>query len=205
MDNYKKLNLGCGPTIAPNWINLDISYNIYLSKVPLLKWILYKIGLIPKAVYETNWPPGIIRYDLRKGLPYDDNSFDYIYTSHFLEHVKKNEAIKIIKECHRVLKPQGWIRIVVPDFKLLVNKYIKNELSVDDFLKALDMDSKKSFFKFLYSKDRHKWMYDFRSLNHLLIVCGFKNIIRKRFKESSVPDVDILDNRKESLHVDAQK
>lgn len=191
--------------IAPNWINIDISYNIYLSKLTFLKWILYKSGLISKVVYETNWPPGIIRHDLRKGLPYEDNSVDYIYTSHFLEHVRKNEAITIIKECYRVLKPQGWIRIVVPDFKLLVNKYMKNELSVEDFLKALGMDSKKSFFNFLYSKDRHKFMYDFQSLNTLLIICRFKNIIQKRFRESTIPDIDILDNRKESLHIDAQK
>ena len=205
MDNQKKINLGCGTTIAPGWINIDVSYNIYLSKLPFLKWILYKTFLIPKTVYETNWPPGIMRHDLRKGLPYDDNSINYIYTSHFLEHVERDEAISIIKECYRVLKPQGVIRIVVPDFELLVDKYVKKDLNVDGFLNALEMVSKKRFFKFLYSKDRHKWMYDFHSLNKLLIICGFKHIMRKKFRESIVPDVNILDNRKESLHVDAQK
>lgn len=191
--------------IAPGWINIDTSYNIYLSKLPFLKWILYKSGLLNQAAYEAKWPPGIIHHDIRKGLPFENNSVDYIYTSHFLEHVKKNEAIRIMEECHRILKPQGWIRIVVPDFKLLANKYIKNELSIEDFLKALGMDSGKLLFKFFYSKDRHKWMYDFQSLNHLLTTCGLKNITRRRFKESKVPDVDILDNREESLHVDALK
>lgn len=191
--------------IAPNWINIDISYNIYLSRLPFLKWILYKIGFISKIVYDTNWPQGIIRYDIRKGLPYEDNSVNYIYTSHFLEHVERDEAIQIINECYRVLKPQGMIRIVVPDFELLVDKYVKKDIDVDNFLNALEMFPKKGFFKFLYSKDRHKWMYDFHSLNKLLIMCGFKNITRKKFRDSIIPDVNKLDNRKGSLHVDAQK
>lgn len=113
---------------------LDISYSIYLSKLPFLKWILSKSGLLTKAAYEAKWPSGIIRRDERKGLPFEDNSVDYIYTSHFLEHVKKHEVINIIRECHRVLKTHGWIRIVVPDLKLLANKYIKNELSIEEFL-----------------------------------------------------------------------
>jgi len=59
--------------------------------------------------------------------------------------------------------------------------------------------------KFLYSKDHHVWMYDFQSLAHLLRACGFKTIIRRRFREGKVPDIDVLDNREESLHVEAQK
>lgn len=208
MANSKKVNLGCGTTVAPRWINIDTSWNISLSKLPFLKWLLYKIGLLSESAYKAKWPPSIIRHDVRKGLPFEYDSVDYIYTSHFLEHLTKHDAVKVIRECHRILKPQGWIRIVVPDFKLLVSKYIKNELSIEDFLHHLGMSESEEnmFFKFLYSKDRHRWMYDFQSLTHLLRAYGFKIIIRRRFREGKVPDVDILDNREEeSLYVEAQK
>ncbi len=122
MVNSQKVNLGSGTTIAPGWINIDISWNIWLCKLPFLKWILYKIGLLTEAAYKAKWPSSVIRHDVRKGLPFKDNSVDYIYTSHLLEHLKKREVVKVIRECHRILKPHGWIRIVVPDFKLLVSK-----------------------------------------------------------------------------------
>ena len=207
MVSSRKVNLGCGTTIAPGWINIDISWNIWLSRHLFVKWILYKIGLLSESAYKAKWPQGIIRYDVRKRLPFEDNSVDYIYTSHFLEHANKDEAIKIIRECHRVLKPHRWIRIVVPDLKLIANKYIKNELNIEDFLRYLEMrESKRRFFKFLYSKDRHKWMYDSQSLAHLLKTNGFEIIVRRSFRRGMVPDIDILDNREEdSLYVEAQK
>ena len=207
MTNSKKVNLGCGTTVAPGWINIDISWNIWLSRTIFLKWILYKIGLLSESAYEAKWPPGIIRHDVRKGLPFEDNSVDYIYTSHFLEHVNKDEAIKIIMECHRILRPLGWIRIVAPDLKLLANKYIKNELKIEDLLGYLGMRrSERKLFNFLYSKDHHKWIYDFQSLAHLLKTCGFEIIVRRNFRRGKCLDIDILNNREEnSLYVEAQK
>lgn len=206
--DIKKVNLGCGSTIAPGWINIDVSQNIMLSKLPLLKWILYKIGLLSEAAYKEKWPAGIIRHDVRRGLPFKDCSVLHIYTSHLLEHLTRHEANKLLRECYRILKPQGWIRIVVPDFELLVDRYKRNELSIEGFLHCLGMRESENdaFLSFLYSKDRHKWMYDFQSQTHLLKVCGFKIIVRRKFREGKVPDLYILDNReKESLYVEAQK
>lgn len=45
---------------------------------------------------------------------WEDNSIDGIHASHILEHFPIEGAVKFIKECHRILKPGGFLRIVVP-------------------------------------------------------------------------------------------
>ena len=47
-------------------------------------------------------------------LPYDDDSVEEIHTSHFLEHLKAMERIHFVNECHRVLKKDAKLTIVVP-------------------------------------------------------------------------------------------
>lgn len=53
--------------------------------------------------------------DIReKGIPLKDNSCEYIETSHFLEHFTKQEFIKILNECWRVLCAGGLMYVIVP-------------------------------------------------------------------------------------------
>jgi len=53
--------------------------------------------------------------DLNKvPYPFKDNSIDEINACHVLEHL--NEPFTIMKELHRILKPNGKLRIQVPHF-----------------------------------------------------------------------------------------
>jgi predicted SAM-dependent methyltransferase len=52
--------------------------------------------------------------DITKPLPYDANSVDMILAEHVLEHVSGPKAVHFLLECHRILKPEGTIRICVP-------------------------------------------------------------------------------------------
>ncbi|MFA7298212.1 MAG: class I SAM-dependent methyltransferase [Candidatus Absconditabacterales bacterium] len=47
-------------------------------------------------------------------LPYDDNSFDFIYCSHVLEHLLSNEQISFFAEIQRVLKKDGVFLLFTP-------------------------------------------------------------------------------------------
>lgn len=47
-------------------------------------------------------------------LPFEDDSVDYLYTSHLLEHLYPEELFFLVEECFRVLKPQGTFDISVP-------------------------------------------------------------------------------------------
>lgn len=84
---YKKLNLGCGETKKNGYINVDWS--------PLNN---------PDIVHDLNTLP----------YPFEDNSFDYIEIFHVLEHLDKPFAI--MREIHRLLKPNGILHVKVPHF-----------------------------------------------------------------------------------------
>lgn len=90
------LNLGCGEIYHSDWINIDYTSN----------------------------SQSVLEYDLTKGIPKEDQSVDVVYHSHVLEHFTKDQAEKFLFECHRVLKPNGVIRIVVPDLQYSVKEYV---------------------------------------------------------------------------------
>ncbi|HEX6044447.1 MAG TPA: methyltransferase domain-containing protein [Pyrinomonadaceae bacterium] len=90
------LNLGCGSRFHPDWTNADF----------------------------TSGDPSIISCNLRAGIPFPENSFDVVYHSHVLEHFARSEANAFLRECHRVLKKRGVIRIVVPDLESLARTYL---------------------------------------------------------------------------------
>jgi SAM-dependent methyltransferase len=90
------LNLGCGNTFHPAWVNIDI----------------------------VSFSPDVRVCDIRKKLPYPDAYFDACYTSHVVEHMKREEADRLLVECRRILKPQGIVRVVVPDLESIVKTYL---------------------------------------------------------------------------------
>jgi predicted SAM-dependent methyltransferase len=56
-------------------------------------------------------------------LPFENESFDLVYSSHVLEHFHRNETLNVLKEWVRVLKPDGILRISVPSFENLIKIY----------------------------------------------------------------------------------
>lgn len=54
-------------------------------------------------------------YDASKDvIPFDDNTFDFIYCSHVLEHLLSNEQIKLFSEVSRVLKKWWTFMVFTP-------------------------------------------------------------------------------------------
>ncbi len=91
------LNLGCGSRFHPDWTNIDF----------------------------TSTGKGVIVHNLNQGIPFPDSSFDVVYHSHVLEHFPKQMADVFMKECHRILRPQGVLRIAVPDLEQIVKTYLQ--------------------------------------------------------------------------------
>jgi len=90
------LNLGCGERCHPEWVNIDLA------------------GCLP----------GVIQHDISKGIPFPDRSFSVVYHSHLLEHLRKEHALAFLRECHRVLKCGGILRVVVPNLEQIVRCYL---------------------------------------------------------------------------------
>lgn len=70
------------------------------------------VAPVPEGLFES-W-----HYNKGDRLDFDDNTFSFIFSEHFFEHLFLDEASALFKECHRVLKPGGVIRTVVPDADL---------------------------------------------------------------------------------------
>ncbi len=118
---------------------------------------------------------GDVKHDLRQGMPSSiiDNSIDFIYSSHFLEHVHDDEALKILKDCFNALKPGGKIRFCLPDFKKLITAYIENDMEFFSLLPTGNKDFKISYLEYCayqYSgkENEHKALYDVEKITHFL-------------------------------------
>jgi glycosyltransferase involved in cell wall biosynthesis/predicted SAM-dependent methyltransferase len=220
----KKVNLGSGTACLDEWINIDGSFNARLAKYPRLRYLLLKISILPKKYYELPWSEhikSIMVRDVRKKLPFDDESIDFIYSSHLIEHLRKDETKKVLGECLRVLKRGGFLRLVIPDLEILtknylkeieeienINKVKKNYLPSERFLELLGLGerTRTPFLQKIFSSGGHKWMYDHLSLTKMLATCGFVDIQKKDYKMGTVPDIDLLDNRPEhSLYLETRK
>lgn len=127
-----------------------------------------------------------IKIDITKGLWQWTGSVDYIYSEHFIEHVTYEQAAYILRECFRVLRVGGVVRISTPDLDILVEKYMndwKNQLWLnhDDyqFIKTRGMMINHSFRGW-----GHQYLFNEEDLRQLMEEAGFTQITRCQTGES---------------------
>ena len=134
-----KLNLGCGPVQPEGWINVDYSLGARLSGIPFYNFTNKRLKLfdIDAEGLPRVWDDKMYIHNLNKRFPWENCSVDVIYCSHTLEHFSKHEGLEFLRECHRVLKKDGIIRIVVPDLKSFVEEYQKGNMRADEFVEKL--------------------------------------------------------------------
>jgi Methyltransferase domain len=90
------LNFGCGGVFHENWTNFD--------------------------AFPSN--KSVTRWNASKGIPLRNGVATACYSSHFLEHLSLENAKEFLLEAHRVLQPNGVIRIVVPDLEYNARLYL---------------------------------------------------------------------------------
>jgi len=145
-------------------------------------------------------------WDLRKGLPFPDESLAAIYSSHFFEHLSYQETQKVLDECKRALAPGGTFSICVPNARLFIEAYLKPE-SVDKdrlfgYKPAYFNTTKMDAMNYVaYMNGDHKYMFDEENLLHILEAKGFKNVRLRQFD----PNLDLEERRYESLYAEAER
>jgi SAM-dependent methyltransferase len=208
LGNMIRLNLGCGPNAPASWVNVDGSWNAWLSNHDYLRKTLNAFGVISKNSPGAQWNVRPLVHDLTKSLPFKENTVSAIYGSHVLEHLYLAEAQRLLAECKRVLRPGGVIRLVVPDLCSMTANYLKNKNggspSPSEKIAAADqLNEKLGFrspappngnflFRFYYLwKDfhHHKWMYDSDSLLHYMEEAGFTAVSERGYLQSEIPGI----------------
>ena len=125
-----KLNIACGPMIFAGWVNLDSvdmwQYVRFLQTTRLAGLPKEQAELVRRiqAAEAAGHKPVFRVHDLRKGLPFEHDSVDYIYFGQAIEHLNPlYEVPQFLAECRRVLRPGGLIRISTPDLDLILVAY----------------------------------------------------------------------------------
>jgi predicted SAM-dependent methyltransferase/glycosyltransferase involved in cell wall biosynthesis len=140
----KLLNIGSGQKKIDGFINIDIDKN------------------------------ADIQIDVTKGLPFQDNSISGIFCEHFIEHLRQREAIKFLRECRRILVPDGLLRIATPDLDFLLIKYCndwKNQAWIEEFGYQW-IDNKCECLNLAMREWDHKWVFNEEELTRIGVLAG---------------------------------
>ncbi len=187
-----KLHAGAGENYKEGWVNIDLH---------------------PATDKE-------ILHNLVKGIPFPDNSVDFIYTEHFIEHIPYDAALAFMTESYRVLKPGGVLRISCPDLDFLVAAYTqenwrthsKEEERPPEWEKILETQSWYPNRCFMFNltmreNGEHKYIYNFEEMAARLNEAGFflHHIHDKKLNQSDYPELQNIDWRGDSLIVEAVK
>ena len=152
--NKVQLHLGCGERYIPDFIHIDVRE-------------------LPHVDYVTSAD------NLRI---FKDNYADLIYACHVLEHFKRHEVEKVLREWSRVLRRGGILRLAVPDFESLARVYKKYK---DMSLILGPLHGRQD-----YPENTHYISFDFRSLKTMLLRVGFKKIKRYDWRGTVHKDYD---------------
>jgi len=145
VDKLKLVNIGCGNKPFKGFLNVDNRTDL-----------------------ENVEYPGIDGANL---TCFEDNSVDYVYACHILEHIPRGGTFAALKEWNRVLNLGGMLRISVPDWDATV-KYYQKTGDLENVLNWLyggrEEEVKNEF--------SHKRIFNLANLRSLLYEAGFKRI-----------------------------
>jgi predicted SAM-dependent methyltransferase len=169
------LHIGCGVNVQQGFENLDVHF--------------------------YRGARGVIGHDLRYPLPFPDGTFNGAYSEHALEHLYPDQAIRLLREIRRVLKPGAVFRCGVPDLEKYVNYYVGKPVD-GEFAKF------RSGCEAIWSLTQnwgHLSVWDAAMLTGTLREVGFASAQQATYREGHNPDLllDQSERRWETLYVEA--
>jgi predicted SAM-dependent methyltransferase len=164
LKKYDKLHLGSGGRIIDGWANIDI------TGLRTLPW------------------------DLRKPLPLAPGQVRLVYTEHFIEHIDRDAALRLLSRIREAMASGGVIRISTPDLAKLVADYQAGQV--------VRMEHGGWFpetpCRMVNEGMRlwgHTFIYDEPELFALLNECGYSDIRRVKRGESEHSELRGLESR----------
>jgi predicted SAM-dependent methyltransferase len=171
-----RLNFGCGTSRLEGWINVDL------------------IGL-----------PVDLSWDIRRPLPFEEDTVEAIFHEHVFEHIDAYRGYHFLKECHRILKPGGVMRMVLPDAARYLASYFDPEHKFLNVWRAERFTPMLAVQEEFYSFG-HRAMYDYETVALFCRVIGFEVIEMRQFGDSRlIPCPDSASRIPDSFYTEVVK
>ena len=173
-----KLQIGCGGNLLDGWLNTGISLRECRAGIYL---------------------------DAGKRFPFPDASFDYIFSEHLFEHLTYPQAINMLKESYRVLKPGGVMRVATPNLRFLLGLYqdpenLLHKRYIEYTAKNGNLPPTAVFvINRFHTAWGHQIVYDKETLTTLLEQAGFKDVCSCEVSQSSHPALNGVEGHFKSL------
>ncbi|HZS06233.1 MAG TPA: methyltransferase domain-containing protein [Blastocatellia bacterium] len=190
-----KVHIGAGDDIRPGWVNIDLALRI-------------PENFRPEAHPDTV----CINHDLRLGLSLEEGSCDLIYSSHFLEHLEYAHGVRLMRDCHRALRPGGIFRAALPNFRGLFDAYLRGDrkyvelVDISAVLPEVEPGTETLVDHVnygIYQHGEHKCVYDEEKIVLILERIGFSKVSLPGYSPGLDPDSDL--RRRYSFYVEAIK
>jgi predicted SAM-dependent methyltransferase len=168
--DVRKLQLGTGGNVRDGWLNTDI--------------------------HDFRRTGEVVFMDAREPFPLPDASFDLVYSEHMLEHLTYADGLRCLRECRRVLRPDGRIRVATPSLERLTRLYDPSpsdvqqrylRWSLDEFVPHADAPLPGFVLNNFLRDWGHEFVYDTETLRHALETAGFVDLEERPVGESGDP------------------
>ena len=171
MSGNIKINLGSGHWKLEEWINVDIDRESH---------------------------PDVCA-NLAVGLPFANGVAHLMHTEDFIDQLELEQAAEFLRECHRILRPGGILRVLTPDMRKLTELYLNDPAQLKTLWQnfvgvPLSLNTAGEIFNIGMRFAGHTFLYDEETFKALATSCGF-DARRVEFQQSEERDLRGLDLR----------
>jgi predicted SAM-dependent methyltransferase len=187
---------GCGLSAPDGWLNFDISPTLRAQKLPV-------VGGLFRSMTKPVFPRNIRIGDIRRGLPLPPASAAGVYCSHVLEHLSLADCRVAIRNSFELLRPGGRFRLVMPDFRAYVDRYLAQggPDAAPTFMHDTILGEERrprglgGLMRWWMGNAAHRWLWDYPSIEAELRRAGFTGIRRAEFHDSEDRRFDAVEQR----------
>lgn len=147
-----------------------------------------------------------LQLDLREPIPLPDGCAAVVYSEHFFEHLDyPTDALAFLRECHRLLEPDGRFSVGVPDTRWPLYCYAGQdkgwvEASIEHRWHPAWCRTTMEHINYHFRQNgQHKFAWDFETMEQVLRDVGFVNVKQRDYS----PEIDSPRGAIGTLYVDA--
>lgn len=147
--------------------------------------------------------PGVMIMDATTQFPFADETFQFIYSEHMIEHISYDQAAVMLRECYRTMRKGGVIRITTPDLATIAGLCTENPSQLQQryvswfcqtFISEQLPPKAASVINAQFRLWGHKFLYDEEILRDALCAAGFHSVTRLCLGNSDYVALQNLEN-----------